>query len=127
LSNGIRPEAASQPEPDSQVKAGSPDSCDAVSISQIDPAAVTLIALAHQSGGHDIWATVIVVVTLLAMPVASVWFLWRSDDDSDDSDDDGGFGGPPPDPPPSPEPPWWPDFERDFAAHVRSIGAVSRR
>jgi len=43
-----------------------------------------LIALAHQTGGHDVWATVIVVVSLLAMPVFSVWFLWRHDDGPDD-------------------------------------------
>lgn len=30
-------------------------------------------------------------------------------------------GGPPGEPPrgPEPPPPWWPDFERDFWAHVR--------
>jgi hypothetical protein len=92
---------------------------------------VTLIALAHQSAGHDVWATVIVVVSLLAMPVFSVWFLWRHDDGPDDSDGGGGGGpgggGPPPDPPTPPDgPAWWPEFEREFADYVANVVAPSR-
>jgi hypothetical protein len=89
---------------------------------------VTVTALAHaQSGGHDLWATLVVIVVLLAMPVLSIWFLWRQEDDgSDDAGDDGGpGGGPPPEPPPAPDgPAWWPEFERDFATYVAaSAGA----
>jgi hypothetical protein len=84
---------------------------------------VTVIALAHQTAGHDIWATVIVIVSLLAMPVVSVWFLWRDDGGPDDPESDGGPGGPPRDPPPAPDgPAWWPEFEREFAAHVEMWG-----
>ncbi len=35
--------------------------------------------------------------------------------------DDGRGGRGPDHPEPSPEPPWWPDFERDFRDHVRSL------
>src|SRR3954471_13829022 len=81
-------------------------------------------ANAHPAASHDTWATVIVIVSLLAMPVLSVWFLWRRDDEGpDDPGSDGGPGGPPPDPPPPPDgPAWWPEFEREFAAHVEMRG-----
>ena len=92
---------------------------------------MSLIALAHQSTGPAVWANVIAVVTLLAMPAFSVWFLWRHEDDGpDDSGPDGGGpgggGGPPPDPPPTPDPAWWPEFEREFAEYVANVGAPSR-
>jgi hypothetical protein len=78
-------------------------------------------AHAHQTAGHSVWATVIAIVWLLAMPVVSVWFLWRSDGGPDDPGGDGGSGGGPPEPPPPPPPTgpaWWPEFEREFAAYV---------
>ena len=61
--------------------------------------------------------------TWLTFAVARVWNL---DDDSEDEDGEG-WGrwrgsGPHPGPPPPPgeDPPWWPEFERDFRAHVKT-------
>jgi hypothetical protein len=86
---------------------------------------LTAVAQAH-SGGLNFWATLIVVMSLLAMPALSVWFLWRGEDGPDDSDGGGGGpggGGPPPDPPPQPDGPvWWPEFERQFAEYVATVG-----
>jgi hypothetical protein len=46
----------------------------------------------------------------------------QEDDDGDDSGSGGGGGPRRPTPPPQPggDPVWWPEFERQFAAHVRS-------
>ena len=73
-----------------------------------------------QTAGNGGWATAVLVSVLLLWPALSVWFL-RRHDDPDDSGGDGGSGGPPPEPPPPDGPAWWPEFEREFAAHVSAI------
>jgi hypothetical protein len=94
------------------------------------------IALAHAawSSAHGRsaainWVSVIWVivasVTITFGVVGAVAGLWRprrgpSDDDDGDF---GGGGGPGPDLPRGPEgdPAWWPEFERQFAAHVEGL------
>ena len=46
-----------------------------------------------------------------------------SDDEDGDSQGGGGRGGPGPDGPSGPDgdPAWWPEFERQFAAHVEGL------
>jgi hypothetical protein len=53
---------------------------------------------------------------LLAVTLAGRRILARPRPESPPGDDDGGIG---PSGPDDGEPPWWPDFERDFRAHVR--------
>jgi hypothetical protein len=91
------------------------------------PSAIASTA-GHAHEGNAAWATVVLVSILLLWPALSVWFLSRHDD-SDDSDGNGGSGGPPPPDPPSPPdgPLWWPEFEREFAAHVAAISSTSAR
>jgi hypothetical protein len=95
----------------------------------LEPVMLIAVAQAHP-GSPDLWATVIVIVALLGMPVLSVWFLWRGEDGPDDSGPDGGGGGgggPPRDTPPPPDgPAWWPEFEREFAAYVAAVGSRPR-
>ncbi|HEY7630086.1 MAG TPA: hypothetical protein VH817_05265 [Thermoleophilaceae bacterium] len=81
---------------------------------------------AHE--GNAAWANVVLVSLLLLWPALSIWFL-RRHDDTDDSGEDGGSGGPPrPEPPPTPDGPlWWPEFEREFAAHVAAISSTTAR
>ncbi len=55
-------------------------------------------------------AVLTLAVTLLAAP------LMRRRPPGDDRRGPGPQG-----PEPEPEPPWWPDFERDFRAHVASL------
>ena len=67
---------------------------------------------------------VIVAIHLVAGLLICVWFaLDPGDNDDSGSDDDGpGWGRRPP-PPHPPEPPVsWPDFERQFAEHVKALG-----
>jgi hypothetical protein len=56
---------------------------------------------------------------LLGIAVLTAWLLHKKHGGPDDSGWRGGSGGPPsPEPPPPGEPSWWPEFEREFAAHV---------
>ena len=65
-----------------------------------------------------VWVNVVVGGCLLALAALSAWFLHMKHGGTDDSGGDPGTGGPPPEPPPPHEPTWWPEFEREFAAHV---------
>ena len=66
-----------------------------------------------------VWVNVVVGGCFLALGALTAWFLHKKHDDGpDDSAGGGGSGGPPPEPPPPDEPTWWPEFEREFAAHV---------
>ena len=56
-------------------------------------------------------AVITLLVTLLAAPL-----MRRPPSDEDPG---GGGGGTDPDP----EPPWWPEFEREFRAHVERLDA----
>jgi hypothetical protein len=87
---------------------------------------------AHAATAGSLWLGHVLPGVLLLAYVAGVtwlfvWLLRRSDVDGDEGDDDGGGGlridPTPPRPVPSPdsEPEWWPQFERDFAAHVEKI------
>ncbi len=86
-------------------------------------------AQAVASGDDAGVATIVAVVTALLGLLAGVGIVVRAllglaGDDGDDAGDDGG-GGPgrrrplPRRPPPAP-PDWWPEFEREFADHVRA-------
>jgi hypothetical protein len=97
------------------------------------------IAIAHAgwSAGHGA-APVINWVAVMSVTIASVVMILgiattaaglrrphqrHSDDDDADFRGDGGPGGPGPDAPRGPEgdPAWWPEFERQFAAHVAGL------
>jgi hypothetical protein len=93
--------------------------------------AAALAHAGHAAGSTDWIGVVAPVVVLLAFifgaPAFWVWAVrrWRlGEDDSDDGDGQGGGGqgrGPtPPARPPDSDPIWWPEFERQFAAHVQS-------
>jgi hypothetical protein len=97
------------------------------------------IALAHagSSSAHGgplalSWVVAISVavasVTIIFGIASTVARLRRprrrpSDDDDGDFRGGGGRGGPGPDVPrgPDSDPAWWPDFERQFAAHVEGM------
>jgi hypothetical protein len=97
-------------------------------------AAVVSAALVHAAGaaGSSSWIACVAPVVLLVgfifgAPQFGAWLIprWqRSDDDPDDGDGDGGGGHgadpTPPTHPPASDPEWWPEFEREFAAHVGS-------
>jgi hypothetical protein len=84
---------------------------------------------AHLTGPGG-WLAYVPVMSLLTV-AACVWLAWwsvrRSDGGADDSDEGetggGGSGrGPTPTcPPPDADPEWWPEFEREFAAHVADL------
>src|SRR5947207_3124214 len=67
------------------------------------------------------------LISLLVFLAAGIWvivYVARHPDDPG-GDGDGGWGGgggrypPPHSPRTGPEPDWWPEFERQFAEHVR--------
>ena len=76
---------------------------------------------AHQAASHadGVWATVLLVGSLMALLVFAFWWLLH-EGPGDDGGGGGGGEGRPPDPPrPSSDgPAWWPEFEREFAAYV---------
>jgi hypothetical protein len=78
-----------------------------------------MLGAAAGSEGSDVWATVVMVFFVLLWPALSIWFL-RREDGTDDSGGDGGSKVEPPGPPAPDGPPWWPEFEREFAAHVQN-------
>ena len=96
------------------------------------------IALAHGAGSSAhigavavnwvavISVTLTSVVTILAIATIVAGLRRhqrRGDDDDADFPGGGGRGGPGPDVPRGPEgdPAWWPEFERQFAAHVTDV------
>jgi hypothetical protein len=101
---------------------------------------VAVISAAIGGTGHALWtghaprsapwtADVIsglVVLVFACGPLYLWWILGRrqpGQGDSNDGDDGGGGGGrrrdrTPPKGSPNTDPEWWPEFERDFAAHV---------
>jgi hypothetical protein len=79
---------------------------------------------AHE--GNAAWATVVQVSLVLLWPALSIWFLSRHHDDPEDPGGDGGSGGGPPKSPEPDGPAWWPEFEREFAAHVAAVGTLEQ-
>lgn len=85
--------------------------------------------------GPPAWVAVAVLgATVLAFVLAAAWVMsWSSWDGQrgDDGDGEDGGGGRRPDPPapsrpPDGEPVWWPEFEREFAAHVARVARGAR-
>jgi len=76
------------------------------------PAVVAFHLAVLHSGRLD---QALFVAGLVAFALGAVLVLGR----------DGRSGGEPPEDDPGPH--WWPDFERDFEAHVRSLQRHSRR
>jgi len=71
------------------------------------------------------YAAILLLLTIVAICVLSLWqAVRRSDGGTDDLDESGPGGGgwgrgpTPPCPPPDTDPVWWPEFEREFAAHM---------
>ncbi len=70
----------------------------------------------------------------VAAVLGGIWIMvhvarhGRGDDAGESGGDGGGGGGSPkpPDPRPRPDPDWWPEFERQFAAYVRSGAQPTR-
>lgn len=98
-------------------------------------AAVAAAGSAGREGAHGSSDSVVAIalVTLMALGGLAFRFLApgarRSQEDEDGDPGSGGGGGPrPPKRPPSPEgdPVWWPEFERRFAAYVRSRSREGR-
>jgi hypothetical protein len=81
---------------------------------------------AHQAASHGgDWVALAVVASALLMLALSLWLL-LSDHDF------GGSGGsgerrPAPFPPADDEPAWWPEFEREFAVYVATVGNRAAR
>jgi len=83
-------------------------------------------ALAGTRGNGDP-AIAIALLTLITFGGLAIGLLaWRARPSQEDDDGDSGSGGgggrrrPTPPPQPGGDPVWWPEFERQFAAHVRS-------
>lgn len=84
------------------------------------------------------WAGYVVAAVLsFALVLAAIyacWSLGRNESGGSDSNDGGDDGGgrrptPPPNSPSGPgqtDPEWWPEFERQFAAHVAGPDALVR-
>ena len=86
---------------------------------------------AHHAMAAASWETglavVIMVMLVLAGVTLAVLRMPRYPGGDEDSDSGPGRGGPGRWPPPGPrtpegEPEWWPEFERQFAAHVAGRG-----
>jgi hypothetical protein len=95
---------------------------------------------AHAASAGSLWLGHVLPAVLLlgylgAVTWLFVWLLRRSDVEGDEGDDGGGGGGglrvdptrPRPCPSPDSEPEWWPQFERDFAAHVEKTRVARSR
>jgi len=109
---------------------------------QLAGAFVTQTGLSHGLGGAGapppspvtVGFTIAVVISLLlvVLTVTVVVIVGLSNGhENDDGTDEGGPGGQGPKPPdlgPSdPDPVWWPEFERQFAAHVCAREGADRR
>jgi hypothetical protein len=99
----------------------------------LDQLAVTLYLTVHGRTSPDTTA-VATLAAMFALQVAVVLILWRvfrrGDTDGDDPGPGGGGPGwrrrPGPRKPPPNDPVCWPEFERQFAEHVASLGARDR-
>ncbi len=86
---------------------------------------------AHGGTGSALVVSVTVLVASLVIGIWMIVYLARHLDEPGDwgegGDGRGGGRGPNPRTPgPSSEPDWWPQFERQFAAHVRRSHTPSR-
>ena len=86
---------------------------------------------AHHATAAAGWETSLAVVVLVMVVLAGARLaslrMPPNPGSDDDTDSGPGHGGPDGRPPPGPrqpegEPGWWPEFERQFAAHVASRG-----
>ena len=98
-------------------------------------AAVATAGSAAPAGAHGSSDSMVAIAVLTLMALGGLAFRFlapratRSQEDEDGDPGSGGGGGPrPPKRPPSPEgdPVWWPEFERRFAAYVRSRSQEGR-
>lgn len=89
------------------------------------------IAGAHRIGRPDAWvgylATALILSAIAGVAIYSWWAVDGRGRGGGDSDDDDGGGGPgrgrgriPPKGSPGGDPEWWPEFEGQFAEHVRA-------
>ncbi len=100
--------------------------------------AVALAGTHHVSQSSAWIGYVALVVVLVGFACITLWLAassvrQRRLDGDDPGDGDGRYGGGsdrdpnPPDRPPDGGPAWWPEFERQFAAHVDSCASKRQR